>query len=191
MAPLMLGEATRLEEGLHEDFERRIAALISIHDMLSWTETKDLVSSRTYFWLLADALRRVTAAGIGTLVSTYDSDEDPRLPVDRATTIGLVVYELVVNSAKHAHGLSIRMDLRVAIEGETLVLRYSDHPALIVESGAEEAAEDTPPYGEASRGKTKGGLGRELVSALLSRARGERCDDGSTPHRFEARFPLD
>lgn len=189
MAPLMLTEAAHFDKDIVDDFEKRIAALISIHDMLSWTEAKDLVSARTYFWLLADALRRVTSDGIGTFISLYDSDDDPELPVDRATTIGLVVYELVVNSAKHSHGSPVRMDLRVWVEGSTLVLRYSDRHALAGAAQPEEAADIEAVYG-APDGETKG-QGRELVCALLSRARGERSDDGCTPHCFEARFPLD
>jgi two-component sensor histidine kinase len=207
LVPLMLNGEPRFSGPVLGDFEKRITTLISIHDMLSWTETKDLICARTYFWMLADALRRVTADGIGTLVSTYESDEDPELPVDRATTIGLVVYELVVNSAKHARGKPVRMDLRVGTEERTLILRYSDRPprpesckadaatsaaaATSASAATSAAAEQEATYGSHGRTERGEGLGMELMSALLSRARGERSDDRLTPHFFEARFPLD
>ncbi len=186
LAPFMLGEAAGIDKRIQDDFEKRIAALISIHDLLSWTETKDRVSARTYFKLIADAMRRVTIGGVGTLVLDYDADEDPPLRVEQATTIGLIVHELVVNSTKHAGDRALRMDLRVSIEEGSLVLEYQDGRG--PSSGASVAAESADPYAAAA---DKKGLGLELVGALLSRAGGERTDDGSTPHRFVARFTLD
>ena len=196
-APLMLGEAVRNTKDAQGDFQNRIAALISIHDMLSWTEAKDLVSARTYFRLLVDALRRVTANGCGTLILDYDSDEDPALPVDQAASIGLIVHELVVNSTKHTRRKNVRMDLYVCVKGSKLLFRYSDVTESNAVRNATLVAEAEPSYGEnesAARrfpAKGKEGLGLELVEALLARARGKRSDDGSSPHRFEAKFSLD
>jgi two-component sensor histidine kinase len=171
-----------------ESLDARICALVSVHEMLSFIGETSLVSAESYFSRLAAALQRITPEGSGSLVSLYDSDEDALIPVDRAATIGLIVYELVVNSIKHAVGRSGLMRLRVSFDGGNLIIRYSDSPRPeCAERAGCTAEEPAPRY--APRAESAGS-GLRLIEALIGRARGIRLLEDSGRTAFAARFPL-
>lgn len=168
-----------------EFLDERLCALVSVHEMLSWTGSSGEVSAEAYFSRLAQELRRLAPPDAGRLVADYAAEDDISLPIDRAATIGLIVNELVTNSVKHASRDPSTMKLRVDFRGGSLVLEYSDAPAADrpPPAGASVAAEPQLRY-------SAGGTGLELIDALIHRARGERIDSGGAPHRFEARFPI-
>jgi two-component sensor histidine kinase len=169
-----------------ETLDERLCALVSVHEMLSWTGSSGEVSAEAYFNRLAQELRRLAPPDAGFLVADYAAEDDVSLPIDRAATIGLIVNELVTNSVKHASREPAAMKLRVDFRNGSLVLEYSDSPGAdrTPAAGAEAAAAERPPRYSA------GGMGLELIDALVLRARGERVDSGGAPHRFVARFPV-
>lgn len=182
----LLGAISDLSPEVLSEIDDRIGALVVVHDMLGWTESTGRVSAETYFLRLAEALRRLTPHGVGTFIAYYDAEEDVSLPVDRAATIGLIVHELVVNTAKHAGDRLLRMSLRVDPFEDGLRLRYEETPvdSLFAETTVRPA--EVPPSGAAL-----GGSGLEIVRALIARARGRRLDDGSDVGSFAACFPVD
>ena len=132
----------------------------------------------SYFTHLTDMLRSMAVKGIGTLRSEYAVDRKTNLSRERATTIGLIVHELVVNSVKHAQGAPLGMRLRLEDRGTDLVLTYRDR---LKQSWV---AERAPEY------KGSSGLGLGIIEGLLARAGGSRLDPGDSIHFFEACFPL-
>lgn len=174
-----------------EALDARICALVSVHEMLNFTGASSFVSAESYFSRLAEALKRITPDGSGDFISLYDSDEDALIPIDRAATIGLIVYELVVNSIKHAVGHSSLMRLRVSFDGGNLFIRYSDFPR---SGSADRAGEAVPVYRPCGEGEEpwvrRGGSGLHLIEALIGRARGTRLREGSGAAAFAACFPL-
>lgn len=170
------------------ELDERLGALVAVHDMLSWTESSASVSAENYFIQLAEALRRISPEGIGTLIAYYDAEEDVSLPVDRAATMGLIVHELVMNTAKHAAGRLLRMSVRVACADGFLLLRYEE---TAVSSPFDLWSERVPDVSAAAPARAMGGRGLEIIKALIGRARGRRLDDGSDRTRFLAAFPLD
>ncbi|MFA6507013.1 MAG: sensor histidine kinase [Treponemataceae bacterium] len=183
---LFVGTLASTPPEILEAIDERLGALVIVHEMLSWTESSDLVSAETYFAQLAESLRRIAPEGVGTLIAYYDAAEDVFLPVDRAATMGLIVHELVINTAKHSGGRLQRMSVRIDFSDGLLYLRYGETPVRLPFASRLPISESADP----SRSKAAG-RGLAIIEALVVRARGRRLDDGSDMARFAAAFPLD
>ena len=180
--PFLVGIEAETSSQASRDLDSRLCALASIHELLGWTGSNALISAEHYFLQLSESLGRITVNGLGTLIIHYDGDEDVELSSDRAATMGLIVNELVMNTVKHAKPMSVRMDLRVHLAGNLLILSYEEsHDASFVEGGMV----ISPTLREA------GGNGLSLIKELLIRGKGIRVQDTGDFLRFEAHFPLE
>ncbi len=180
----LVGSVFRGSPALVAAIDERLGALTTVHDLLSRTCSASTVSVETYFGELAEALRRITPDGVGTVIAYYDAEKPLSLPLERAATIGLVVHELVMNTIKHAAGKLVRMAVRVDLLEGDLLLRYEEIPVQTVF-----AKETAAPF-SAGANAADGGAGLDLIASLIERARGRRLDDGSDFCSFSAAFPL-
>jgi len=180
--PFLVGMEAKISSQASRDLDSRLCALASIHELLGWTGSNVPVSAENYFLQLSESLGRITVNGLGTLIIHYDGDVDVELSSDRAATMGLIVNELVMNTVKHAKPMSVRMDLRVHLAGNLLILSYKEsHEASLYEVGKE----SFPTARDA------GGNGLSLIKELLIRGKGIRVQDTGDFLRFEAHFPLE
>jgi two-component sensor histidine kinase len=168
-----------------DSIDERLGALMSVHEMLSWTESTGRVSAEDYFLRLAEALRLLTPQGAGTLIAYYDAGREVFLPVDRAATIGLIVHELLMNSVKHAAGKLLRMSVRVDYFNGDLYIRYSETPVDPLSGIPLSVSEEAFPV------PISEGAGLGIIRSLLTRARGRRLDDESIAGTFSACFSVD
>jgi len=180
--PYLVGMEAEYSSQASRDLDSRLCALASIHELLGWTGSNTPISAENYFLQLSESLGRVTVNGLGTLIIHYDGDVDVELSSDRAATMGLIVNELVMNTVKHAKPMSVRMDLRVHLSGNLLILSYEESH----EAGFPEGGKVIPPAE-----REAGGNGLSLIKELLIRGKGIRVQDTGDFLRFEAHFPLE
>lgn len=175
---LIQNSLERLPPEVLEALDERLCALVSLQELLNWSGDAEKVSAAAYFDRLGRELERLASPMAGSLAVRFEVGEGAFLPIDRATTIGLIVNELVTNSVKHGRDGALTMVLQVRVIGDLLLLRYTDRP------------ESEEPVWEAREPAPRGGSGMELIGALISRARGRRIDGGNSPHNFVAAFPM-
>ncbi len=86
-------------KSLLADSTLRILAMSSIHERLVHQDSADYVDMQRYFETLIDENRRIYAPlGFESDVNTHGE----RLLIDQATTVGLIVNEMISNALKHA-----------------------------------------------------------------------------------------
>lgn len=138
--------------------QNRVRAMAMLHESLYRFGTRGQVDLGTYLKQLCDHVSRAHAleeAGVRVVVRTVPVE----LPVEQAAPCGLIVNELVSNSARHAFLGSEQGEILVSLTtgpGETLTLEVSD------------TGVGLPDGLEPER---SGGLGLQLVS-MLSRQLG-------------------
>ena len=168
--------------------EQRISAFISIHDLLDGVAGGSGVSAEAYIFRLAETLRTLLMDCSGSFAARWEASEPLHFTTTRATTIGLIVHELVMNSIKHARGRRVNMILSAGRQGDDLEMRYYDEAEDgDAAAGRDEAAEPAPACYVKHEGT---GMGLKIVRELLLRAGGRRMDEGLSPHLFIARFPV-
>lgn len=154
--------------------QQRVRAIASLHARLYQSaDGIDHVEAHHYLRELVDQLRALLLAERRDVKLTFDSDEFV-VNVDRATSIGLIVNELVSNAAKHAFaggGGTIAVDLRVG-NGDCILRVFDD--------GAGKPAGDDP----------RAGVGLKLVSLFAAQLDGTVAEESEGGLRVTVRFPL-
>jgi two-component sensor histidine kinase len=146
-----------------EDFRAassRIQAIAQVHEQLYRSDVTGQLALGRYLQDLCADLQRTVSAPEQRLSITVEGD-NPLLPLDRVTTIGLIVSELVTNAVKYAYAPNapaavIAVSLQAT--ASTILLRVSD-------SGA-----GLPPGFDPAQSK---GLGMRLVAALAEQLHGD------------------
>jgi two-component sensor histidine kinase len=206
MLPLVLPPIPGMDAPARNAMEERIGALLTLQTLLDWNEESSLVSIASYFHALANSLRSTLVDGFGTISCRCQGDDQRRFSQEKATTLGLMLHELVVNSVKHSNGGPPVIHILVDVSDRWLSLGYTDRWAdgraaetqapsdcadeayatdgRVAEACAAEACAAYHPR----RGER--GLGLEIIQGLLDRAKGERIGPAGTSFDFQARFPL-
>jgi len=91
----------RLQEVFRES-QHRIQAMALVHEQLYATESFARIDSVSYLRALASGIVRAYAPGDGRVQLHCTGDEPVPLALDLAVPLGLIVTELVSNSAKYA-----------------------------------------------------------------------------------------
>jgi two-component sensor histidine kinase/CheY-like chemotaxis protein len=153
--------------------QQRVRAIASLHARLYQSaDGIDSVEMHHYLRELVDQLRALLLAERRDVDLKFDCDEFT-VNVDRATSIGLIVNELVSNAAKHAFatgGGTIAVALRV--ESGTCILRVTD-------DGNGKSAGDQDP-----------GVGLKLVGLFAAQLDGTVAEESDRGLRVTVRFPL-
>jgi two-component sensor histidine kinase len=154
--------------------QQRVRAIASLHARLYQSaDGIDSVEAHHYLRELVDQLRALLLAERRDVKLTFDSDEFV-VNVDRATSIGLIVNELVSNAAKHAFaggGGTIAVDLSVG-NGDCILRVFDD--------GAGK------PAGDGYRP----GIGLKLVSLFAAQLDGTVAEESDGGLHVTVRFPL-
>ncbi len=167
-----------------DELDQRIGAVAALYELLNSVDNGDLVQLDSYFSRLTDLLRRMSADGRSYLCCHQTSMDGKCLSLDRAASIGLIVYELVINSIKHLK--AAYMTLSVSATSDRLELDYHDQAV----EACGFMCESIPLYQAEGLDPTKNsGFGLKLLDALLCRAGGKRMDDRTNPRHFSAIFP--
>jgi two-component system, sensor histidine kinase PdtaS len=150
----------------------RIRAFGRIHNrLLAQGQTGTIDAAR----FLGDLCADLQAGLIGARLVTIRTELEPMaIGMSEATTLGLLVNELVTNAMKHAYGVSAEGTVVVALRGADGVRELS-----VVDDGIG-MAEGTAP-----------GFGMNVVRTLVSQIRGT-LDIRAAPEsgtRFVVRFP--
>jgi len=153
--------------------QSRLAALAVSYLITSDSPGSLRVDSQRYFGLVC-SLCREEAVGRGVRLTTNLEAESFLLPLDAAVPLGLVLRELILNSAMHGYGAgeSGTVEISFIRKGSRADLRVADNGRGMAETSPE-------------------GLGLTLVRALVAQLGGEfRFEGGSGWAAANASFPM-
>ena len=156
--------------------QQRVRAIASLHSRLYQSmDGIESVDIHHYLRDLVDQLRALLLAERPRIRLSLACD-DVHLDVDRATSVGLIVNELVSNAAKYAftHGDGGMIDVEARVRGDRCVLSVADS-------------------GPGRRPKASGegeGVGLKLVSLFAAQLDGVVRETNSAGLRTEVDFPL-
>ena len=154
--------------------QQRVRAIASLHSRLYQSaDGIDSVEMHHYLRELVDQLRSLLLAERRDVRLSFNCQE-LTVNVDRATSIGLIVNELVSNAAKHAFaesGGTVAVDLTV--DGDKCTLRVADDGV-----GRPESSDEA------------NGVGLKLVNLLAAQLDGTIREESGPGLRVTVEFPL-
>lgn len=163
-----------------EASQNRIKSMSLIHEKLYHSESLSRIDFSDY---LASMAQEISAANylMADRVRIELDIESVEIPVDSAIPLGLILNEVITNAFKYAFPGEGKGRIRVS-------LRRLDGP----ESRAELRIEDDGVGLDAAETghDAGGGLGRELIKALVSQLEGSIAIDGGEGTRYVIDFPL-
>lgn len=176
MLNLQLKEAKREKRvvGILTDSINRIKSMSRLYDRLQKAPEVHGISLREYLDALVSDL--VATGGRQESVTPYLEVEDLQLTIEQATSLGLIINELVTNSLKHAisPGSSGWIRISVRSAGRHIEARVSDSgPGIAQDSGKE----------------TSGSLGMQIIEAIVGQHNGEFRLEDADHATFVVRLP--
>jgi PAS domain S-box-containing protein len=158
--------------GLFQEACDRIMAMARVHDLLSKSESSQIVALATYLADLCEALRPIT--GSDKLVE-LDSESDSGIFVhaDIAIPLGIIATELVTNAVKYA--------FPAGASGQILVKACR--------TDADSTALTIADNGRGMVQPREGSLGYGLVEALVRQIKGEMNVENGAGVAVTIRFP--
>jgi two-component sensor histidine kinase len=156
--------------------QQRVRAIASLHSRLYQSmDGIEAVDIHYYLRDLVDQLRALLLAERPTVRLSLSSD-DIHLDVDRATSIGPIVNELISNAAKYAFadGAAGSVDVELRIRDERCILSVADNGG----------GRRTSDGGETD------GVGLKLVSLFAAQLDGTIRESNGDGLRTEVEFPL-
>jgi two-component sensor histidine kinase len=154
--------------------QQRVRAIASLHSRLYQSDDGvDAVEMHQYLRELTDQLRALLLAERSNIRLDFQC-EPFTVNVDRATSIGLIVNELISNAAKHAfpNGASGTVVVTLTVDGNQCALCVAD-------TGAGRGAPEEDP-----------GVGLKLVSLFAAQLDGTVTEESAQGLRITVRFPL-
>ena len=153
---------------------QRVMAVARIHERLYRASQLDVVDFGSFLNALCDDLAATIDGSQITIERAIDSVE---ISVDQAVPLGLVANELVTNACKHA-GVAggVTISLTLVRNSATAALRITD---------------TGPGMPVSFDGKSRKGLGMQVVEALAAQAKGRiAMPKGGEAASFEVAFPI-
>jgi two-component sensor histidine kinase len=154
--------------------QQRVRAIASLHTRLYQSDDGiDAVEMHEYLRELTDQLRALLLAERSNVRLDFRC-EPFSVNVDRATSIGLIVNELISNAAKHAFpsGASGTISVGLSVVDGRCILSVADN-------GAGRRASDDDP-----------GVGLKLVNLFATQLDGTVTEEGGSGLCVTVRFPL-
>jgi two-component sensor histidine kinase len=154
--------------------QQRVRAIASLHSQLYRSDDAiDSVNMHHYLRELTDQLRGLLLAERRNVRLTFIC-EDFSVNVDQATSVGLIVNELVSNAAKHAfaEGASGTIMVQLSVDDRVCTLSVSDDGI-----GRKESDDEA-------------GVGLNLVNLFVSQIDGEIRTESGRGMRFTICFPV-
>ncbi|MBV6647465.1 MAG: tetratricopeptide repeat protein [Cyclobacteriaceae bacterium] len=95
-----------------QDSQSRVNSVALLHRMLYEGEQIGKINVKEYLSTLVDEIRHT---GNSQVTIQLQVEEDPVLPIERATSLGLIINELCTNSFKHAN-TSATLEINIVLE---------------------------------------------------------------------------
>ena len=141
---------------LLNDLSRRIGSMAFVHDQLNDKPYTGALRLNRYIPSLVEHILSSHTTSEIDVIFRID-DNLPEISLSRATTLGLIINEVLINSLKHAFADTAdpRIQIAAVSEGERIIIRINDNG---------------PGYNP--KAVTKG-LGSSLIEALVRQLEGE------------------
>lgn len=153
------------------EMQRRIAAMVAVHEQIYKTDQFEKVDVSDYVGRLVQDL----ASGYSDRIAVQTDLESVLVDKDHAVPIGLIVSEAVSNSVKHAFP-----DEREGTISVSLKVQASGRGELSI-------ADDGVGFDHTIPAK---GMGRRLIAGFVAQIGGDLCVDGSGGTTYRVTFPL-
>ncbi len=157
----------------------RIQAVTRVHEMLAGVSEGGMVNASDYLQSLAHSLFSTNCNGSDGISPDYRMENDIRFPVGMIIPLGMILNELIINALKYAFpengGGTILVTFKKLSE-HRYILSVGDDGAPLPENG--------------SLQQNTGGIGMELVHALVRQLRGDFEVERKTGFKtFKVSFP--
>lgn len=188
--PYLLQDSDGLPLHIKERLEQRFQGLIVLSSIWDSQSIDEAVSAPSYFVSVVRTLRKLWLEGRGRLELSLQIDESLVLSKEMATTIALILNELVTNTLKHSsHAFPlIKLEIQQTVTG--LLFWYQE--AADAGGANHEAVQEKPPAYPSTT--MTGGQGRNIIQDLAARVGGtvlsESVGDEAAAYQFTAVFPL-
>lgn len=172
-----LASSPDVTEALRRE-RRRVTAVLSTHAHLYRTDDHRTLPLSDYLDDLARPFTHDYRAA-GAAIKIVQRSEGIRMTPSDATTVGLIVSELLVNSVKHAFPGGVgRVELEVRGLERGVVIEYADNGVGMPEPRPAPAEPDAAS-----------GFGMQFVRRLVASLRGSITVDGSNGYRATVSLP--
>lgn len=159
---------------LLNDLSRRIGSMAFVHDQLNDKPYSGSLKLSRYIPSLVEHILSSHSQGKYDVLFNIDGNL-PDISLSRATTLGLIINEVIINSLKHAfaHRPNPRIQIAVRVEGSRIVVRINDNG---------------PGF---DPDKVHPGLGSSLIRTLTRQLEGEFSYTLIAGCEFSLEFPVE
>ena len=187
--PYLIATSEELSAEFKEQLEQRFQGLIVLSSIWDSQSIEATVSAPSYFISVVRTLRQLWIEGRGSLELSLQVDETLVLSKEMATSVALIVNELITNTLKHSQKMFPVIKLNIQQKEAQLLLDYKE--IITGYSSAETVQEQAPHYQPAVN---RGGEGRGIIKGLVSRVGGsilvETVPGDMAAYQFSAVFPI-
>uniref|UniRef100_A0A7C3EH89 histidine kinase n=1 Tax=Gracilinema caldarium TaxID=215591 RepID=A0A7C3EH89_9SPIR len=188
--PFLLHDSEGLPHHIKEKLEQRFQGLIVLSSIWDSQSIDNTVSAPSYFVSVVRTLRKLWLEGRGSLELSLQIDESLVLSKEMATTIALILNELVTNTLKHSSHAFPLIKLDIQQTGAGLLFWY--HEAVDAGGSKRETVQEKPPAYLPNT--LAGGQGRNIIQGLVARVGGAVVSEAAVgeteTYQFTAVFPL-
>lgn len=105
--------------------QSRINSVALLHRMLYEGDNLELVKLKAY---LNSLIEEITYASSRKSTIDLNIEEDLSLPIEKATSLGLIINELITNSIKHvSNSIELKIEIRLFLKDKALQFDFMDN----------------------------------------------------------------
>ncbi len=183
---VLIGSENAINRAVVDRMEGCINAIAEVHKLFGANGENGNVAIPTYLRALTSALQRGLTDERGHIVLYLEGDGFPSISERQATSIGLIIHELVMNARKHSGEPFVRILIRAEIQEGRLWIGFDEEEH---EREAEDGIPTQPPGSPSRRpSRQRPTKGKRIIEQLSQRSGGDILEDKG--YRFVATFPI-
>ncbi len=153
---LELSRETEISKESLEKLRNRIYSISAMYDLLYQHTSLDIIDLDTYLYKIIDYIKNSFSEK--KEVNIYFYSEKLKLPIKKASLIGIILNEIIINALKYSFDKEGKIEIYLKV--------YNENFKLIIEDNGKPFPEDF--LGE----KMKGGFGLKMIKMLIEELNG-------------------
>ncbi len=183
---VLIGSENDINHSVVDRMEGCINAIAEVHKLFGVNGENGNVAIPTYLRALTSALQRGLTDERGHIVLYLEGDGFPSISERQATSIGLIIHELVMNARKHSTDPFVHILIRAEMQEGRLWIRFDEEEHTRKAEAGSSTRTSHPHHRSPSRQRrTKG---KHIIEQLSLRSGGDILENKG--YRFVASFPI-